>query len=830
VDDVPFGGGRKGSLVLVGIVLLVNLLSTPALSAANPFGPNHRVNDDLGLTVQKRVAAVADPSGNVYAAWQDARNGDPDIYFAISTDGGRTFGPSKRLGGERAVGTSQEKPAIALGSRGEIVVVWQDDRLTYMDYDIFGVVSYDRGTTFSPSVRIDDGEQGTLQLVPSVAVDSTGTVYVVWQDFRNGGGDLRLARGSVNPFSFGPSVRVDDDLAGAGTQASPTVVVSSLGTVYVAYHDNRTGDANVYLAKSTDGGRSFGPSVRIDDTGASATVQGLVSLAVDPLDVLYAVWQDAREGDFDIYFAKSTDGGRTFSRNVRVDDGPRGTLQLSPRVAIGAAGTVYAVWHDERNLDTDIYFTYSTDGGKTFRPSVRVDDAGESAGDPRPQYYPRVVESNTGLVTVLWEDGRTDDGDIYAATAYFPFGSALQVEVSLRPSWIAPGERTNVTMRVTSNGTGVDGAAISLSANASGFFGSVSSLGSGYYGATFTATFSMDASGGTVSVAIVASASKPGYVSGAGQAALKVSPRILVTVQAPWDTLAVGQSMDLVGSATVLGLPLANASVTATSSAGGSLSATGGVTDALGRWKTTFKALSGAGGTTVTVTIGVQKDGFIPASAVVAIAILAEPRPLEMQLTSNRWEMMSYETATVTVRLTSGGVGVSRALLSPYARAGNVSAAKELGNGTYTFTYGAPKVTGPTWFLLYVYARAGGYADAKGSLSLLVDPNKTNPSSPTQLYLYVYPASKSVPSGSSVLVTVVLFTVEGYAVSGATLAVSVFKGMGSVSAVTDRLNGYYTFSFTAASVQTETYATLRVGASKYGYADGWTRLTLLILP
>ncbi len=830
MDDVLFRGSRKGAILLLGAVVLVSLLSVPGLSASSPFGPNVRVDDDPGHGVQEFVAAVADPSGNVYAVWQDPRNGDRDIYFSVSTDGGRTFGSSKRLGGNLAVGTSQEKPAIALGCRGELVVVWQDDRLTYMDYDIFGTVSYDRGVTFGPVVRIDDGEKGTIQRTPSVAVDCTGAVYVAWQDSRDGNKYIRVARGSVNPFSFGPSVRVDDDLAGSAEQAMPNVVVGPLGTVYVAYHDNRTGDANVYLVKSEDGGKSFGPSVRIDDTGASTSIQGLVSLAVDSLETLYAVWQDSRGGDYDIYFAKSTDGGRTFSPNVRVDDGPRGTAQLSPRIAVGSAGTLYVVWHDERNLDTDIYFTYSADGGKTFPPSVRIDDATDSSSDPNPQYYPWVVESNTGLVTALWQDGRADNGDIYAATAYFPLGSALKVEVSLRPSWVAPGERTNVTVRVTSNGTGIDGALISLSANLSGSFGAVSALGSGYYGTTFTPNFSMSPSGGAVRVAIRASASKPGFLSGAGLAALTVSPRILVTIQAPWDTLAVGQSMDVVASATALGVPVSNASVAATSSVAGGLTAMWGLTDSSGRWKTTFKAPTAAGGTTVTVTIDVQKDGFIPGSAVLGIVVLAEPRPLEMQLASDRWEMMSYETATVSVRLTSGGVGVTRALVTALARTGNLTPVQELGNGTYRFTYDAPKVTGPTWVLLYAYAKAGGYTDARGSLSFLVDPNKTNPSSPTQLYLYAYAESKSVSSGSNLLVTVVVFTMEGYAVPGATLSVAVSRGLGSVGGVTDRLNGYYTFLYTAGSVQTETYVTLKIAASKYGYASGSVRLTLLILP
>src|SRR3990172_7383262 len=336
-------------------------------------------------------------------------------------------------------------------SNGEIVVAWQDDRVAYADFDIFASMSSDRGGTFTAPVRVSDGDPGTIQMSPSVALDGLGRVFVAWQDFRTGNGDIRGAWAFLSSFSFGASVRVDDDAGTTATQSSPSAVGTSLGRIHVAYHDNRTGNANVYLATSAIGATTFGASSRVDDTGTAGSAQGLVSLAVDSVGVLYVAWQDDRGGDFDIYFAKSADAGRTFSPNVRAADGQSGAIQRSPRIAVGAARTVYLAWEDERNIDSDVYFTYSTNGGASFASPIRVDDAPDSTTDPAYQYGPVVVESKAGLVAVLWQDGRTDNGDIFAAKGYLAVGAVLVVDARLDPATITAGNSATVTVRGARN-------------------------------------------------------------------------------------------------------------------------------------------------------------------------------------------------------------------------------------------------------------------------------------------------------------------------------------------------------------------------------------------
>jgi hypothetical protein len=86
------------------------------------------------------------------------------------------------------------------------------------------------------------------------------------------------------------------------------------------------------------------------------------------------VWNDQLLGDPDILAIRSDDGGDTWSAPVRVNDDPPGALQFFPWIAIDPQGYVHVVWYDRRHddVDLDVYYALSTDGGATFRPNRRI--------------------------------------------------------------------------------------------------------------------------------------------------------------------------------------------------------------------------------------------------------------------------------------------------------------------------------------------------------------------------------------------------------------------------------------------------------------------------
>lgn len=101
-------------------------------------------------------------------------------------------------------------------------------------------------------------------------------------------------------------------------------------------------------------------------------------------DRVYITWPDSRFGRQRILFAYSTDKGLTWSRPRVIDDNPpwadgRGPDDLHGVVAVNTIGVVGVMWYDRRehrdDLGWDVRFRASFDGGESFTPSIKVNEA-----------------------------------------------------------------------------------------------------------------------------------------------------------------------------------------------------------------------------------------------------------------------------------------------------------------------------------------------------------------------------------------------------------------------------------------------------------------------
>jgi hypothetical protein len=116
------------------------------------------------------------------------------------------------------------------------------------------------------------------------------------------------------------------------------------------------------------------------DRGASSPYQGNV----------YAAWSEFQgaAGNNEIQFARSTDHGATFSKPVKISEGVKDNQFAD--VAVTRDGTVYVVWRQfegRGHQDDAVVFARSTDGGRTFskaQVAVTFDsfDAADDYGDP----------------------------------------------------------------------------------------------------------------------------------------------------------------------------------------------------------------------------------------------------------------------------------------------------------------------------------------------------------------------------------------------------------------------------------------------------------------
>lgn len=293
-------------------------------------------------------SVVADSAGNFYYASLAARGSLSGLAVSKSTDGGTTFPIIRRADIDPTRSLFQDKEYLAADTsptspfQGNLYIAWGSFGI--FDVDIDFARSTDGGLTWFSAIAISGASGGRNGAVP--AVDRAGRVYVAWEDFRSGlltGQAIFINRSDNGGATFSGERKVADVVA-IGSQENcggqllptlngsirvtefPTIAVDKSsgpndGNVYIAWNDNRNGDPDILFSRSTDGGLTWSDPIRVNND-ATSTDQFMPWMTVDPSGVIYIIWYDRRLDPvdnrlIDVFVARSTDGGVTFG-NGRV--------------------------------------------------------------------------------------------------------------------------------------------------------------------------------------------------------------------------------------------------------------------------------------------------------------------------------------------------------------------------------------------------------------------------------------------------------------------------------------------------------------------------------
>jgi len=143
------------------------------------------------------------------------------------------------------------------------------------------------------------------------------------------------------------------------------------------------------------------------------------SLAVDPeTGELLLAWAGGEEGEWNLYFARSGDGGATFTSPAQVNDIP-GDLhphaEGAPRL-VAAPGVAALFWNNSRAAEgrrfaaSDLRFARSLDGGANWTPAISLQDPVEPVTlPPRANTFHGAAWAGGGTLVVAWLDGRERD-------------------------------------------------------------------------------------------------------------------------------------------------------------------------------------------------------------------------------------------------------------------------------------------------------------------------------------------------------------------------------------------------------------------------------------
>ncbi len=291
--------------------------------------------------------------------------------------------------------------------------------------------SNDGGATWSATYFALQTGDGQFNDKPMITVDTgTGTghhhdrIYVAW-DHATGsssstknGNNVLLSTSDDGGLTFSAPVSVSGPFTGktGGIAADP--YVTGAGTLHVAWQDYAHGA--IVDASSTDGGDTFSSPALIANVGGFAfdiAAQNVRGALVYPAcgaagTTLYCSYMDGSAAATDVYVARSTDGGSTWTSTQM----PAGGDQFNQWLAVDGSSINVAYYATGTHGATATTYTLarSTDGGATWStspiatattdetccaPSV---DLGNQYGD-----YEGLAARN-GVVRPVWTDRRAD--------------------------------------------------------------------------------------------------------------------------------------------------------------------------------------------------------------------------------------------------------------------------------------------------------------------------------------------------------------------------------------------------------------------------------------
>ncbi len=351
--------------------------------------------------------------------------------------------------------------------------------------------------TFSGSLTNNDKQM--IWVDHSATSSFKDNIYAIW----HAGLPAVVARRTGPTGSWQTPVQVSGSET-TGTAIGGDIKTNSSGDVFAFFPD--TGSRRLNVAKSTNGGVSFGAPVRIA-TGfgsfqfavpADASRQILIYISggayrTSTKNNVYAVWDDL-SGDSGctsgsgpgtnasstcksrIFFSKSTDGGSTWSAAVKINNQSGLNDQFFPRLVVDETNGKLAVSYydtvgDSTRKTTNVYYQSSTDDGTTWSTPFKVTTASTnettSGSDSGNQYgdYTGLTGLN-GTFFPSWTDRRSGGSEeIWSAAIADGTVASPDFSLSASPSstTIVQGNAGNVTVSTTAlNGFNN---AISLSAS-----------------------------------------------------------------------------------------------------------------------------------------------------------------------------------------------------------------------------------------------------------------------------------------------------------------------------------------------------------------------------
>lgn len=334
LDADADGNFYYNSLTSAGSNFMCDVFISTSGGASWGTGTPAKGGDKQWMTID-RTAGIGE--GNIYSFWTNVYSICPPGFFTRSRNRGLSYDDCDTIPEEPFWGT------LAVGLNGELFVCGRS------------------GTSFvmaRSSTARDTSQEVLWDLVRPVSLD----------------GVLAAFSGSSSPNPGG--------LHGQAWVAVDHSTGPTRGNVYVLASVQRNSISDpldVMFARSTDGGDTWSPPIRVNDDASTSAWQWFGTMSVAPTGRIDVVWLDTRDNpgsvNSSLYYSGSMDGGVTWSANVRL------SAAFNPHIGwpqqnkmgdyfhmLSDSAAAHLAWAGTFNGEQDVYY------GRITFPLVPVEE------------------------------------------------------------------------------------------------------------------------------------------------------------------------------------------------------------------------------------------------------------------------------------------------------------------------------------------------------------------------------------------------------------------------------------------------------------------------
>ena len=371
---------REGKILPANINASPNQPASVAPAGPSGFSPQTRLGFDVNNEWEPSIAA--DRFGHVYMLYAQYTGvpgcptcANPSQVLQMSNDHGTTWGSPSVFYQQGATAGGQWD--------SQIVVDPVDGKTVYASFmqnnksDIIVAKSIDFGAHWT-YVIADSTNSGTDKPILAVRGQDVYVVYnhsqTIWSANSHDGG------ATFTEVKVNQNGKLGWSLAGGGAVTPDRSVFFA----WAGYEGSGGAKAkvNLFVSKSSDGGATW--TTKLIDVSASppdcseflcgwAFLGAQMVMTSDASGNTYLLWNagSTAKGPERIYFAKSTDGGNTYTTKMDVSAAPAGTHHNFPAISAIGNGDVRISWMDARaangGMDRwNVYFRSSTNGGASW--------------------------------------------------------------------------------------------------------------------------------------------------------------------------------------------------------------------------------------------------------------------------------------------------------------------------------------------------------------------------------------------------------------------------------------------------------------------------------